>query len=242
MQITKDGVLICMHDVTLERTTDVEERFPQRSVLEGDARHWYIADFTLSEIKSLDAGSWFSTQHRGARVPTFQELIDLVKGKAGILPETKEPEVYGRRGFDMERLVLDSLRKNNLDEPMTGANRSPAIIQSFSHESLKRLKSYGARVPLMLLVSSENASILNAGSIPDIRQYAEGIGPSKEILLANPEIVLLAHKAGLSVTPYTFRNSDRTPGFASVRDEMAHFLNQLGVDALFTDNPDQFPR
>jgi glycerophosphoryl diester phosphodiesterase len=43
------------------------------------------------------------------------------------------------------------------------------------------------------------------------------------------------------VIPYTFRAS--TPGrFASVRDEMAHFLTVIGVDGVFTDNPDQFPR
>jgi glycerophosphoryl diester phosphodiesterase len=242
LQITKDGVLVCMHDVTLERTTDVEERFPGRAVVEGGARHWYVADFTLAEIKSLDAGSWFNAQYRGATVPTLQEMIDLVKGKAGIIPETKEPEVYGQRGFDMERLVLETLRKNDLDAPVIAGGKSAAIIQSFSAESLRRLKSYGARAPLMLLVSGESASVLSANSISAIRKYAEGIGPSKEILLDNPEIVRMAHNAGLSVTPYTFRDSGRSPRFASIREEMAYFLNQLGVDALFTDNPDQFPR
>jgi len=53
--------------------------------------------------------------------------------------------------------------------------------------------------------------------------------------------VRLAHDAGLTVTPYTFRSA-ATPGHPSVEAEMAHYLYTLGVDALFTDNPDKFPR
>jgi glycerophosphoryl diester phosphodiesterase len=53
--------------------------------------------------------------------------------------------------------------------------------------------------------------------------------------------VRLAHDAGLTVTPYTFRSANAA-GFPSVGAEMAHFLYTLGVDALFTDNPDLFPR
>ena len=68
-----------------------------------------------------------------------------------------------------------------------------------------------------------------------------GFGPTKEIVQAHPEFVTLAHAAGMTVTPYTFRSA-ATPGFATVDAEMAHYLYTLGVDALFTDNPDKFPR
>jgi glycerophosphoryl diester phosphodiesterase len=53
--------------------------------------------------------------------------------------------------------------------------------------------------------------------------------------------VAWAHELGLTVTPYTFRSTG-TGRFPSVRDEMAYFLYERDVDALFTDNPDQFPR
>ncbi|HYE74462.1 MAG TPA: glycerophosphodiester phosphodiesterase, partial [Blastocatellia bacterium] len=58
---------------------------------------------------------------------------------------------------------------------------------------------------------------------------------------ANPKIVEWAHAAGLSVTLYTFRSS-ATGRFKTVREEMEHFIYTLGIDAAFTDNPDQFPR
>lgn len=129
LQITKDGVLVCNHDLTLERTTNVEEVFPERFVTEQsngrEVKHRYVSDFTLSEIKRLDAGSWFDRKYRGARVPTFQEAIDLIRGKAGLYPETKEPEVYGRRGFDMEQLVVDILKKNKLFEQFTAETQRP---------------------------------------------------------------------------------------------------------------------
>jgi glycerophosphoryl diester phosphodiesterase len=56
-----------------------------------------------------------------------------------------------------------------------------------------------------------------------------------------PDVVKWAHDAKLTVTLWTFRSSN-TGTYESVRDEMKHFLYTLGVDALFTDNPDRFPR
>src|SRR5262249_52537533 len=126
LQITKDGALVCLHDLTLERTTDVEVVFPHRFLADGSedqppdtrpSKHGYVSDFTLGEIKRLDAGSWFNAKFKGAKVPTFQEAIDLIRGEAGLYPETKAPEVYGKRGFDMEKLVIEILKKNRLDGP-----------------------------------------------------------------------------------------------------------------------------
>src|SRR5690606_30911817 len=91
--LTKDGVLVCLHDLSLERTTNVEELFPDRATVtteQGEVRRrWYVDDFTLAEVKQLDAGSWFDPSFAGAKVPTFQEAIDLIKGKAGLFPELK---------------------------------------------------------------------------------------------------------------------------------------------------------
>ena len=81
LAVTKDGVLICLHDASLERTTNVEELFPDRGVsvsLEGKTRKaWVANDFTLAEIKRLDAGSWFNAKFAGERVPTFDEAVAL---------------------------------------------------------------------------------------------------------------------------------------------------------------------
>jgi glycerophosphoryl diester phosphodiesterase len=246
VQITKDGVLICLHDLTLERTTNVEEVFPDRYREEqrgGETRrHWYVSDFTLREIQRLDAGSWFAAKFKGAKVPTLQEMIDVVRGQAGIYPETKAPEVYGSRGFDMERLLLAELKKNGLDQP--GADpKTPVIIQSFSAASLRKMKyELHTRLPLTLLISSdEPGDWLSAEGLRKAKEFAAGIGPAKALLADNPLIVKWAHDAGLLVTAYTFRSA-ATGRFQNVREEMSYYLYTLGIDAVFTDNPDQFPR
>src|SRR5215218_4887580 len=83
LAVTSDGVLVCIHDLSLDRTTNVEEVFPTRASEDRSGatpvRRWLVGDFTLAEIKQLDAGSWFGPTFAGARVPTFQEVIELVR-------------------------------------------------------------------------------------------------------------------------------------------------------------------
>jgi glycerophosphoryl diester phosphodiesterase len=236
LQITKDGVLVCLHDLTLERTTNVEDMFPDRFTLDSGVKHWSVADFTLAEIKQLDAGSWFDAKFAGERVPTFQEAIHLIRGKAGLFPETKAPEVYGNRGFDMERLTLAILKKNNLPDKQT-----PVILQSFSPESLRKMKlELKTRMPLVLLINSQmQKEWLSLEGLQKAKEFVAGIGPAKNLIERNPEIVKQAKGIGLSVTPYTF--NEKTKGsFTNTGEEMRYFLQTLGVDAVFTDNPDQF--
>jgi glycerophosphoryl diester phosphodiesterase len=243
LQITKDGAIVCLHDLTLERTTNVEEVFPDRFTTDGDQKTWPVSAFTLAEIKRLDAGSWFDEKFAGERVPTWQEAIDLIRGKAGLFPETKGPEVYGSRGFDMEALVLKELQKNKLDTP--GADpKTPVIIQSFSPESLQKMRAMGTKLPLMLLISdmdSRRDAWLSDAGLKKAKMFADGIGPDKGLLVTDPTLARRAKAQGLTLTPYTFRAKDVPPG-QTLKDEMAKFLYEIGVDALFTDNPDQFPR
>lgn len=238
LQLTKDGVLVCLHDTTLERTTNVEEVFPDRAKTNGNGKKvWPVADFTLAEIQQLDAGSWKGSQFTGERVPTFQQMIDFVRGKAGIIPETKSPEAYEDRGLDMVAAVIKQLKENGLDAP--GADpKTPVILQSFSADSLKALRKQGCKLPLVFLFSSVAPS---KDRLAKMKEFADGIAPNKAVVLARPEIVADAHDLGMSVTVWTFRAGDAGQ-FETVRDEMRHFLQDLKVDAVFTDNPDQFPR
>jgi glycerophosphoryl diester phosphodiesterase len=244
LQVTKDGQLVCLHDLTLDRTTNVKDVFPGRARMlhrEGrDVTGFHVSDFTLAEIKTLDSGAWFDPKFKGEKVLTFQEAIDLMKGKAGIYPETKAPEVYGSLGFDMEKLVMDVLAKNGLDKP--GANpKTPVFLQSFSADSLKKMRQQmKVTLPILFLVSEKDRDTwLTKEKMADIKTFADSIGPAKSIISGTPEIVKWAHAAGLSVTPYTIQSS---PAVKDVSGEMRQFLFTYDVDAVFTNNPDQFPR
>lgn len=66
VKLTQDGQVVVHHDATLERTTDGQGR---------------LKDFTLAELKKLDAGAWFSEPYRGERIPTLAEIFETVGDK-----------------------------------------------------------------------------------------------------------------------------------------------------------------
>jgi glycerophosphoryl diester phosphodiesterase len=240
LAVTKDGVLICLHDDSLERTTNVAEVFPHRATEDPATgqRQWLAVDFTLAEIKRLDAGSWFDRRFAGERVPTWEEAIGMVGTSAGLYPELKSPPLYRARGIDMTALFAASLRR-------AGLERVPAarlVVQSFDDRVLRELAKVLPSLPRTFLIEGrDGARWLSADGLRDIAGFATGIGPTKRLLDGRPEIVQAARKAGLTVTPYTF-TSRAASRFSDVRDEMRYYLFDLGVDALFTDNPDRFPR
>ena len=243
LAVTRDGVLICLHDPSLERTTDVEQRFPDRAIevsYEGkDRRVWLANDFTLAEIKTLDAGSWFDAKFAAERVPTFAEAVAVIRGRAGVYPELKTPEIYEGRDVDFVGLVETALDRLQLRGPSADAS-TPVILQTFGESTARALAVRRIGVPVVLLVDDQPD--LDPRALVDAwKGTIAGFGPAKEVVSAHPDLVTLAHAAGMTVTPYTFRSA-ATPGFASVDAEMAHYLYTIGVDALFTDNPDRFPR
>ncbi len=240
LRLTKDGRIVLLHDDSLERTTNVEEVFPDRGRAEGGGkpgvRRWPLEDFTLAEVKRLDAGSWFDAKYSGTAIPTFAETIDALRGRSGLFIELKSPERYD----GIEKLVLAELAAKGLDRP--GADpRTPVLIQSFTASSLQTFVTLGTKLPLHFLVSARDAGPwLTPDGLERLRTFATGLSPEKTILLEHPDAIARARAMGLLVTPYTFR-STAVQRFADVRAEMAHYLYVLGVDGVITDNPDQMP-
>lgn len=244
LAVTKDGVLICLHDASLERTTNVEELFPDRvstQTIEGKTRKaWLANDFTLAEIKTLDAGSWFDKKFAGERVPTFDEAVAAIKGKAGLFPELKTPEIYVGRNVDFEKLVETALDKHALRGPKADP-KTPIILQTFGQDSARKLAQIKIGVPVVLLLGSDEGFKTEA-DLKAWKGIVQGFGPNKNIVLRNPNFVRWAHAEGMTVTPYTVSSKSPAGGFPGVSEEMSHYLYTLGVDAIFTDNPDKFPR
>lgn len=269
LAVTSDGVLVTTHDGSLERTTDVRARFPERYTevkTEGRVqRRWLVESFTLDEIKSLDAGSWFDAKFKGERMMTFQETIDLVKGRAGLFPELKVPGRLRSKGFDPEQLVADALRKNGL----VGARFKgrPAVhLQVFEEESVRRLAKILPEVPRSLLVSAGPAADrwTTPEGLKEISTFATGIAPAYQIIERQPDLVAQAHAVGLTVVPYTFILRPATNPYRDAPPEMRKqleaslqrlpatrealtaqmrkYVEVYKVDGLFTDYPDLFPR
>lgn len=85
VQLSADGQPVIMHDGTLSRTTDAQQAMPDRAP-------WRVRDFTVAELKTLDAGSWFDARFAGQRILTLDELLDLLAGRVGLNLELKAVE------------------------------------------------------------------------------------------------------------------------------------------------------
>ena len=242
--MTKDGHLICLHDIYLEKTTDVEQVFPEK---QSEGGHFYAADLTLSEIKKLSVherlDGRFPQNFSKFEVPTFIEMIELVQGLnksrrriVGIYPELKKSQWHRSRGFDLEKTFMEILAKY---EYLT--NSSQIIVQSFEPECLKRMKQeLNSPLRQVQLIGSgqEFNDLVTQEGLKNISDYADGIGPNKNRIENNPDLVIWAHEKNLGVYPYTFRADQVPDKYANFEEEVRQFLSVYKVDGLFTDFPD----
>ena len=239
--LTRDGVFICLHDIHLEATTDVEERFPDRKRKDG---RWYALDFDLEEIKSLNVHERLPgryPQDRGHyEIPTFEEMIDLIQGlnrstgrDVGIYPELKAPTWHREQERPMEEPFLALLKRHGYEGP-----DAKVFVQVFEKDPLRRMRELGSTLPQVYLIGGMQRRDLDDDALRDIATFAQGIGPSKTLIEADPTVVSRAHAVGLVVHPYTFRADDIGRGYESFEAEIERYFGELGVDGLFTDFPD----
>jgi glycerophosphoryl diester phosphodiesterase len=239
---TKDGHFIALHDIHLEGTTDVEERFPDRKREDG---RWYAIDFTLAEIRTLSAHERLPRRfpvgaaHFG--VPTLDEVIELVQGlnqstgrEAGIYPELKEPAFHAREGQPMEADFLAILTRHGYTGP-----DAKCFVQCFEAPPLKRLREeLKTELPLIQLIGGSAVKMVSAEGLDAIAAYANGIGPEKGLVERDPALVARAHARGLKVHPYTVRRDAKPPAYPTTQDELRALFFTHNVDGLFADFPD----
>jgi glycerophosphoryl diester phosphodiesterase len=222
LQMTADGVLVALHDKTLNRTADAPEGVPE----------WYcrglVSKKTLEQIKMCDAGSWFSPEYAGLeeplRIPTLDEIFHYYEVEQDIDPnyyiETKNPDAAP--GMEEELLAL--MGEYGLLAP--AAENWRVLIQSFSAESLMKIHEAesGSSLPLIQLYWAGTSKSIQR-DLDAVSEYAVGIGPYKKDVDA--ALVEAAHERCLAVHPYT----------VNTVEEMEELI-ALGVDGMFTNNPD----
>jgi glycerophosphoryl diester phosphodiesterase len=283
---TKDGVLVARHENEISGTTNVADKpeFADRrrtKTIDGmEITGFFTEDFTLEELKTLRAKERIpdvrqeNTLYDGRyEVPTLQEVIDLTRRlsrelgrRIGIYPETKHPTYFRSIGLPLERPLVRTLRRNDLDGP-----DAKVFVQSFETANLRELDRR-LDVPVVQLLdpperrpydvvvaggTTTYGDLATADGLRGIAEYADGVGPSKTYIvprdaegrsLAPTSFVNDAHAAGLKVHPYTFRNEnqflplelrrgDVPSDYGDAFGEYEQFYG-LGVDGLFSDNPD----
>lgn len=216
VQRTKDGVLVVIHDATLDRIA----RGPTEDCTGK------VADKTMAQLKRCDAGSWFNAANPamakaefvGLRILSVAELIARYGKTSRLYIETKDPESYP--GMEADLVAL--LKGNGIT---AGSRGSPGVfIQSFSKESLQRVHALDPSLPLILLLGPMSQQDLLT-QVKSAASYATGIGPLTDSVTA--AVVQAAHAACLLVHPYTVDDAGEMEGFLA-----------MGVDGMFTDKPE----
>lgn len=194
--LTSDDVPVVLHDVYLEAVTDVKKKFPGRVREDG---HYYVVDFTLTEVKSLAVSerihlktgkplfdNRFPVGHSSYQIPTFAEEIELIQGlnrttgrSVGIYPEIKSPAWHRTQGKDISRSVLEILDRYGYNDA-----DSNAFLQCFDREELRRIRfDLHAEIKLVQLLGARDVAWATHAHLSEIATYAQGIGPSMSLLV-----------------------------------------------------------
>lgn len=214
LQMTSDGVLVAIHDTTLNRTARALEGEPKR-YCRGP-----VSNKTLEQLESCEVGSWFAPEFYGLEIPTLEEIFAYYEGQdVNYYIETKKPEAAP----GMEEELLRLMREYGLIEP--AAEEWQVLIQSFSPESLMTIHALEPSLPLIQLYWSGSSKAIQ-GDLESASTYAVGIGPYKKDVDA--QLVAAAHDLCLAVHPYTVNTTEEMEALVA-----------LGVDGMFTNFPDR---
>jgi glycerophosphoryl diester phosphodiesterase len=227
---TRDGVLVCRHDLDLAATTDVAEH-PEfdhrrrRMVVDGTEQHgWFVQDFDLAELRQLRARErWprkrpISAMYDGqAGVLTLEELLDLrevesarVGRRLGVHIELKHPEIFADLGMPLHDPLVDLLRSRGLTSPL-----SAGVVMSFDAGVLRQLR-HEIDTELVQLIDRDEP--VKRRRLQKIATYASGVGLHKNHALPRDEndrtgrpgaAVDKAFGAGLDVLVWTLRSENR---------------------------------
>jgi len=198
VQLSRDGAAVVCHGDDVDRTTD---------------GHGRLRDFTLAELKRLDAGRWFDERFAGERIPTLHELIAAL-GKETLL--NLELKTDARRPEGLEEQVAAAVRVNDLYDRL--------IVSSFNRSALRRLHSIDPQIDLGLLYWHAHP------------RFPRGIGPAlglpchslhPEHSMVDEEYMRWARRRGFRVLVWTVNGADDMRRLAG-----------LGVDGIITNRPD----
>jgi len=223
VEVTADEALILLHDDSLARTTDVELRFPDRAP-------WTLTTFTLAEICSLDAGSWFveadpfgqiaagmvtpaeQAAYRSEKVPTLQEALLFTQ------------EADWRVNLELKRLPPPMEHFPVVERVLAlidelGIEPHYLILSSFNHDWLRQVQARRPDITVQALIGYSLTDLLDWDD-PEFATYN-----ACSTLITEEEIHTVTTK-GIAVNLFTVNEES----------DMRRFI-AAGVAGLFTDFP-----
>jgi len=186
---SKDGKVIIMHDVTLDRTTN------------GSGA---IKDFTYDELLKLDAGSWFSEKYTGEKIPLLEEAMELIDDNAVFVIELKEgDEIYP----GIVENVVNLIRKHDATDW--------CVVHSFRTKILEQIHEMEPAIELHKLFIGKLSLVpifVSAGFVPEYYSFEKHpyiTEYSLNYLFANRSIINAIHKRGKKVNVWTIDDKEK---------------------------------
>ncbi|MGY1844980.1 glycerophosphodiester phosphodiesterase family protein [Modestobacter sp. SYSU DS0875] len=273
--VSRDGALIARHDAELSRSTDVADRpefAGRRRTADVDGEEqtgWFVQDFTLPELRTLRAIERLpavrplNTAYDGRfGVLTLADVVELARRRSTparqiqVQAELKHAAWFAAQGLPMSELVAAELRRLDAARP-----DGPVVVMAFEQDPLRELRAdLGADGPVLVqLVDEEGVqdALVTPSGLREISTYAQGIAPHKGRILLHgadgslvgvSDLVSQAHRAGLTITPWTLRpenlflprhlrHGSDPHGMGDAQTE-ARLLFALGCDGVISDAPE----
>ena len=128
IQLSKDGVPVVFHDAELTDHTNGQGM---------------IADYTLKELKKLDAGSWFDQGFAGTHIPTLEEVLEYAGGKIALNIEIKTEAVTDSVKGGVEEKCLQLVKKYGMEKHV--------LFSSFDYRAVAHLRELDSDIPVAIL-------------------------------------------------------------------------------------------
>ncbi|MCT8137189.1 glycerophosphodiester phosphodiesterase [Anaerobacillus sp. CMMVII] len=133
VQLTKDLVPVVIHDFRVDRTTN---------------GLGYVRDFTLSQLRTLDAGSWFGSRYLGQKIPTLEEVLQLCKGKKQLNIELKTNDDMYK---NLAAMVVQLVEKNQMAREV--------MITSFNLEGIRKISKDKTSIETGIIIKGVPSSL-----------------------------------------------------------------------------------
>jgi glycerophosphoryl diester phosphodiesterase len=223
LAVTRDEQLILFHDDRLVRTTDVRQRFPDRA---DDP----FTTFSLDEIRTLDAGSWFvENDPHGQIAAGAVSAMDQARCRGEKVPTLEEALVFTRDAEWKLNLELKFLPASMADFPVVarvlgmidrvGLTPDQVLISSFNHVWLEEVKVLRPAMEIQALIGYHTDRALDWGDLA-FETY------NVRSTLIRDDDIRQRKAQGLAINLFTVNEE------ADMRRFMA-----LGVDGIITDFP-----
>ena len=232
VRMTRDGVLVCVHDRQVATTSngrgivsalqlDELEQFHFGARRRSSRSRWADDEITaVNDEPDVESGL----------VLSLERLLDYITASPGTVRlaiETKHPTRHTRK---VEEALVECLRRYGLlgnGRPVEYAGKPAVRMMSFSQLAVRRMAELAPAVPTVLLIGKRlrpvRREVLNGS--------ATAVGPSIGLLRADPDFVADAHAAGKEVHVWTVN-----------RPKDMDLARDLGVDTVITDHPDEMLR